>query len=176
MFSTFTSDDPYNHHHRRNRYNTDADNYNCGGFALGTYSWYMPYGKYERGEIQKAWHDIQSIHYDLDRYGENEFFNWDYYFSRIEHLTRLFTNRILDDFPNCRVIDELEDAAPDETIILFRTGEDDFHFVVSFDHKHWFHKYGWDEIEELCEYEVFEQDWDNGRYNGRIVKFAMGEE
>ena len=27
----------------RNADNTDIDLYNCGGYALGTYSWYMPY-------------------------------------------------------------------------------------------------------------------------------------
>lgn len=35
-------DDPYNTKNLRNIRNTDTWDYNCGGFALGTFSWYEP--------------------------------------------------------------------------------------------------------------------------------------
>ena len=173
MFMTFTHEDPYNHSHKRNRYNTAIRNYNCGGFALGTYSWYEPFDESERYDVYEEWDNLEQIAYEISRHDGNESFNRACYFSCIELLTRRFTNHILKDFPNCRVVDELEEIHPDETIVLFRVGVNDFHFIVSFDHKHWFHKCGWDSIEELCEDEIFDYDWSNGRYNGRIVKFAM---
>ena len=173
MFFTFTHEDPYNHSHKRNRYNTAIRNYNCGGFALGTYSWYEPFDESERYDVYEEWDNLEQIAHEINRHDENEPFNRACYFSCIELLTRRFTNHILKDFPNCRVVNELKEVRPDETIVLFRVGVNDFHFVVSFDHKHWFHKCGWDSIEELCEDEIFDHDWSNGRYNGRIVKFAM---
>ena len=35
--------DYLNKEHKRNLANTKISQYNCGGFALGTYSWYRPY-------------------------------------------------------------------------------------------------------------------------------------
>lgn len=177
MFSTFKNHDPYNNHHRRNRDNTYVGDYNCGGFALGTYSWYMPYRINECSYVSKKWYIAQESLYDAKRADEfGKKLLMQQYYSTIEHLTCLFTNRILDDFPTCRIITSVDEADLDETIILFRTGDDDFHFVVSFDHKHWFHKCGAHEIEEVCEDEVFNTEWERGRYNGRIVIFAKREE
>lgn len=34
--------DPLNMHGSRNIRNTDKADYNCGGYALGTFSWYLP--------------------------------------------------------------------------------------------------------------------------------------
>ena len=59
MFSTYTRTDPFNHNGKRNRSNTDTDDYNCGGFALGTYSWYAPYRSDEQMQIFERWAAIQ---------------------------------------------------------------------------------------------------------------------
>lgn len=37
------SEDYLNERHIRNEYNTDYDDYNCGGYALKTFNWYRPY-------------------------------------------------------------------------------------------------------------------------------------
>ena len=43
MFFTFIGFDPKNSNHLRNINNTDKFDYNCGGYALGTFSWYTPF-------------------------------------------------------------------------------------------------------------------------------------
>lgn len=37
------ANDPFNKDNRRRQKNTKTEAYNCGGFALGTFSWYAPY-------------------------------------------------------------------------------------------------------------------------------------
>ena len=45
MFRTFAHDDAYNLSNNRNLKNTAKRLYNCGGYALGTFSWYCPYSE-----------------------------------------------------------------------------------------------------------------------------------
>ena len=40
MVTTYETD-YYNFNHRTSR-NTDLEDYNCGGYALGTFNWYLP--------------------------------------------------------------------------------------------------------------------------------------
>ena len=39
----YENDDPFNIAKERNTRNTDRGEYNCGGYALGCYSWYCPF-------------------------------------------------------------------------------------------------------------------------------------
>lgn len=171
MFSTYAQTDPFNRNGKRNRSNTDTDAYNCGGFALGTYSWYVPYRSDEQMNIYDLWANIQmclDVDNIADRIDARETAH-----TYVVSLLNLFVKRILEDFPSVRRVQTFEEIKPDERIILFRTGADDFHFIVSFDHKHWWHKYGWNCIEELCEDEVLDTEWANGRYFGPIAILAM---
>lgn len=167
MFSTYAQTDPFNRNGKRNRSNTDTDAYNCGGFALGTYSWYVPYRSDEQMNIYDRWADIQMC-LDADNIDARVTAH-----TYVVSLLNLFVKRILEDFPSVRRVQAFEEVKPDERIILFRTGADDFHFIVSFDHKHWWHKYGWNCIEELCEDEVLDTEWANGRYFSPIAILAM---
>lgn len=175
MFSTYAQTDPFNRNGKRNRSNTDTDDYNCGGFALGTYSWYLPYRLDEQMDIYDRWADIQMWLDDAEDADNTA----DSLIARaavhtcVVSLLNLFVKRILEDFPSVRRVQTSEEIKPDERIILFRIGADDFHFIVSFDHKHWWHKYGWNCIEELCEDEVLDTEWANGRYFSPIVILAM---
>lgn len=175
MFSTYAQTDPFNRNGKRNRSNTDTDDYNCGGFALGTYSWYLPYRLDEQMDIYDRWADIQMWLDDVEDADNTA----DSLIARaavhtcVVSLLNLFVKRILEDFPSVRRVQTSEEIKPDERIILFRIGADDFHFIVSFDHKHWWHKYGWNCIEELCEDEVLDTEWANGRYFSPIVILAM---
>lgn len=175
MFSTYAQTDPFNRNGKRNRSNTDTDAYNCGGFALGTYSWYLPYRLDEQMDIYDRWADIQ-MWLDTAEDADN---TADSLIARaavhtcVVSLLNLFVKRILEDFPSVRRVQNFEEIKSDERIILFRTGADDFHFIVSFDHKHWWHKYGWNCIEELCEDEVLDTEWANGRYFSPIAILAM---
>ena len=45
MFSLdYEDNDPFNIAKERNTKNADRNEYNCGGYALGCYSWYCPFG------------------------------------------------------------------------------------------------------------------------------------
>ena len=44
FFHDYENDDPFNIAKERNTKNTDREEYNCGGYALGCYSWYCPFG------------------------------------------------------------------------------------------------------------------------------------
>ena len=45
MFSLdYKNSDPFNIAKERNTKNADRNEYNCGGYALGCYSWYCPFG------------------------------------------------------------------------------------------------------------------------------------
>lgn len=175
MFSTYAETDPFNRNGKRNRSNTDADVYNCGGFALGTYSWYLPYRLDEQVQVYESWMEIQTwldaaedADNIADRIDARETAH-----TYVVSLFNLFVKRILEDFPSIRRVQTFDEIKSDERIILFRTGADDFHFIVSFDHKHWWHKYGWNCIEELCEDEVLDTEWANGRYFSPIAILAM---
>ena len=44
FYHYYENDDPFNIAKERNTMNTDREEYNCGGYALGCYSWYCPFG------------------------------------------------------------------------------------------------------------------------------------
>lgn len=175
MFSTYAQTDPFNRNGKRNRSNTDTDAYNCGGFALSTYSWYVPYRSDEQMNIYDRWDNIQmclDVAEDADNTADRIDARETVHICVVS-LLNLFVKRILEDFPSVRRVQTFEEIKPDERIILFRIGADDFHFIVSFDHKHWWHKYGCNYIEELCEDEVLDTEWANGRYFSPIAILAM---
>ena len=43
FYHYYENDDPFNIAKERNTMNTDRGEYNCGGYALGCYSWYCPF-------------------------------------------------------------------------------------------------------------------------------------
>ena len=43
FFHDYENDDPFNIAKERNTKNTNREEYNCGGYALGCYSWYCPF-------------------------------------------------------------------------------------------------------------------------------------
>lgn len=175
MFSTYAQTDPFNRNGKRNRSNTDTDAYNCGGFALSTYSWYVPYRSDEQMNIYDRWDNIQmclDVAEDADNTADRIDARETVHICVVS-LLNLFVKRILEDFPSVRRVQTFEEIKPNERIILFRIGADDFHFIVSFDHKHWWHKYGCNYIEELCEDEVLDTEWANGRYFSPIAILAM---
>ena len=54
MFRSFyLQDDPFNKNNKRNVRNTERNTYNCGGYALGTFSWYCPHD--ENDEKSGRW-------------------------------------------------------------------------------------------------------------------------
>ena len=125
---------------KRNEKNTTIHSYNCGGYALRTYSWYQPYndeedfvwdlGNLYMGEEELARGALEScVDYMLEEFGED-----------------------------LRVVADGEYDPQTEELIAFRTSTDDetdsydwpdfdFHFKVFRDGK-WMEKCGTEEIRE----------------------------
>lgn len=143
------SKDLFNRRNLRNAENTDDFDYNCAGFALGTFSWYCP-------------------SYSDDTWGL--FYDWS-----MEYMTKLTEECVdimLEDFSDLRVVQDMTQVQANEYAIAFRLSSDgDFHYVRQLYKDLWLHKPGVTSIQAMREYDVFNSDW-NERYNGPIVLFA----
>ena len=143
--------DLYNRNGLRNVRNTVRHTYNCGGYALGTFSWYLPY--------------------ESDRYG----FVWGNHLTakRMNEITNKCVEFMLHDFADLRVIDSIADLAKGEYAIAFRLSSDgDFHYIKRNCMGLWTHKRGASsKIWVMLKDEVLNSVWCN-RYDGKIVLFA----
>lgn len=114
VIGIWSENDPYNSRNERNAINTHADDYNCAGFALRTFSWYcpLPQTTYDRLE---------------------ELFEEGFDFETIENMmTNEMVDTMLSDFPNeLRVVEYGQPIKSDEELIAFRFGlnyDSDFDF------------------------------------------------
>ena len=137
--------------------NIDRWDYNCGGYALETYDWYLPYDRDE------GYFYINEL---LDEAGE------------LVTLAQL-KYRILADFPELKLVSqqEVQDKLIDYhtyQIIAFRIelgGNCDFHFMKLGKNGSWYEKRGASyKIHRHSFNDVFDDCW-NGRYNSEIIFF-----
>lgn len=141
--------DLFNHNNARNAENTDQFDYNCAGFALGTFSWYLPT---RTNGMWGSWF-------------END--------EEIAKLTQECVQVMLEDFADLRVIADMSELGIGEYAIAFRLSADgDFHYIKQVFYGDWKHKTGIGNIYEISQEEVFTTEWCGGRYNGPIVLFA----
>ena len=146
-----TWDDPLNNNNTRNIRNTDKYEYNCGGYALGTFTWYCPRAvgervKYSFGCIEEA--------YEITMHA-------------VAHMVYEFEGKI-------RMIRAMRDLRMDERVVAFRLASDgDFHYIKK-TMCGWYHKMGSSHcINRMSEYDVFNTEWCGGRYDGPIVLLAI---
>ena len=148
------AEDRFNSNRNRNINNTCKMDYNCGGYALGTFNWYLPFIN-------------ESEHIPLDFETMEE----------AEALTDHCVKSMLLEFKsrNLRVVDNLSCLKINEYAFAFRISSDgDFHYVRRHTNGNWFHKCGAESTIRLMKSEeVFTTDWCNGRYDGPIVLFAI---
>lgn len=127
--------------------NTNRRDFNCGGYALETFNWYLPYGE----DFPKYWsRAVSDITEDMVAY-------------------------MLADKLGLRVINSLTELAPTEYAIAFRVGCGDFHFIKRGHNGQWYSKMGSSrEIERVPEHNVFCEPWPGFgmQYDGPIVLFA----
>lgn len=152
MFSTRSmfnfGSDLFNIHNARNAENTDQFDYNCGGYALGTFSWYLP------SRTDEMW----GFWLRRDK-------------SELAEITEMAVKVMLEDFADLRVISSVDEVQTNEFAIAFRCSSDgDFHYVRQFRNR-WYHKCGVSDIYTMEEEEVFSAVW-RCRYDGPIVLFA----
>lgn len=144
--------DPYNTNKERNLRNTDRNTYNCAGYALETFSWYLPCDEDDNFDC-RDWGSFE----ELER----------------NSMSIEFVNAILRDFDDVRLIPSMECLREGEYAFAFRVGVDDFHFVKQARNGSWYEKRGSNpRIHRMTEREVFHTAWEDGRYNGPIFLFA----
>ncbi len=156
MFRTFMTDDAYNLSNNRNLNNTPRHRYNCGGYALGTFSWYCPYPEKD----DDGWFGYHCGYRTREE-------AW--------AKTMYLVGFMLNDFcGRLRVIRDLNDLARHEYAIAFRVSADgDFHYIKQGKNKVWYHKRGAsEEIHTMTTDEVFNTPWCD-RYGGPLVLLAM---
>lgn len=153
--SHYLKDDPFNKNNLRNVRNTPKRNYNCGGYALETFSWYCPHSE-----------------------EDDTFWGYDYSFNTQEEAwvkTMYAVSKMILDFEgNLRMIKSLKQLHKGtERVVAFRLSSDgDFHYIKK-TLSGWRHKCGASsDIRHMSEYEVFHTKW-NGRYDGPIVLLAI---
>ena len=136
----------------------DMETYNCGGFALGTKDWYHPFS----GDDDPQYLFMNTY----SRIRENG----------QDKTLRQYVDFMLKEFPNMRLISSEQEAKKYETIVFFRIGNDDFHFVKKIKNKY-YHKRGWiPKIEEMEKEEVYGEYWCDGKYDSNIVILAIDEQ
>lgn len=156
-FETWTTtdnqtNDPFNMAHTRNIRNTNKRSYNCGGYALGIFSWYCPYKENDPMMSKFA------CGYRTKKAGQK--------------LTDYAITVMLEEFPTMRVVESLEEIQSDEYAILFRcSSTGDFHYIKRDKGNHWRHKRGgFSKIETMKAKHAFDVWCD--KYDGPIVIFA----
>ena len=117
--------------------------YNCGGFALGTFSCYAPYSLLEA------------------------MFNP----SAIDKSIGAMVQWMLEEFPDLHIIKSVKELQPNEYAIAFRKSSIDFHFMRRMTDGTWAHKPGNTPIVKIDGRKVFSKEWPNG-YNSEIYLFA----
>jgi len=142
----------------RNLDNTPRSEYNCGGYALDTFSWYHPF--------PRKYHNLWAI---IDLYEGD--------YSAVLHYT---VNHMLKEFRGkLRVIQNLADLQENEEAVAYRIETDgyDFHYVRRKQNGSWYGKKGWTHpIYRYTEEEVFDCEsdaWSEGRYNSEMILFAL---
>jgi len=136
-------DDEYNSLRKRNIRNTEKRIYNCGGYALGSFSWYIP--KLNNEDVCRAEGTI------------------------VEDCVKA----MMIDFPNLRRIQSIDELKENEYAVAFRLSDYDFHYIKRASNGHWFHKRGGSYyIDTMKEEVVFSESWGRG-YDGEIALLAI---
>ena len=157
MIRRDNSADFFNKLGTRNAQNTRFWEYNCGGYALNTFSWYCP-------------HNIGN-----DRYYSS------YSEKGMQKTTQNAVAFMLKEFNDLRVIKDIKELAQDEYAIAFRiggvNGVHDFHFMKRAKNGRWYHKAGDSDIRPISKELVFGKVWFTGYfgtnvYQGKLVLFA----
>jgi hypothetical protein len=139
---------------KRNLGSAKRCDYNCGGFALGLYNWYLPYPQEMRSEISMMFGDWKCSY---------------------QKTMKIMVNYMVDTLP-VRVIKSLKHLDEEtEYCVAFRLSKGDFHYVKRYKQGVWYHKMGGSyRIQRMEEEEVFsKRGWIGGRYNSKIVLLAV---
>lgn len=155
----------------RNVLNTDRESYNCGGYALNTFSWYLPYNS--------SWQGHLLMKDTFSGYWRKRVIN-------IDLGARLMARLMVKEFKgSLRIIKDLSELQKDEYAIAFKSGDrGDFHFIKRSANGIWRHKVGGrGKLFTMTKEEVFGDVWYNPyrdqededdviRYNSKTILLA----
>lgn len=131
----------------RNLLNTEKRKYNCAGFALGTFNWYVP--------CSEKYEDYIEFCITLDE------------------KKKLYVKHLLNDFKgSLRRIESLDEIKEDEYGIAFKAGMNDFHFVKIMTPTIAYEKVGASKIRRFSIEDVMARYWRNGYYCTETILFA----
>lgn len=142
--------DGLNRGKKRTAMNTSLWSFNCGGFALNTYSWYMPVVNREEGSMLFGFLSMLPT----------------------EIALRITVKCMLREFEDLRVIENLDEVKRYEYPIAYKIGNGDFHYAKRVGGQ-WFHKRGANpRIEKMSEKEIFAETWCDEMYDSKLILFA----
>lgn len=163
--------DYFNDKKTRNVLNTPIDMYNCGGYALGTFNWYLPYSIYSHSEMAEKFYQDGMSKTEI----QNEILKED-----LQTLLSDFNGKLIH-------ISSIEEASPQDIIVAYRlyikifedddemceNVDTDFHFRVRINNS-WSEKCGSDVIKN-CDFT--EEPWFNADciYDGPILYFVLND-
>lgn len=136
--------------------------YNCMGFAIGTYEW----------------EDLEDFEYTDDLEDEDEYaisLRSSICYECALKLTLL--SLYVENYPRMRVLENrYEKLEDDEYLVAMKVSEDDYHFRRQMDDGKWYEKCGSGPIRE-CTDTVYDEDWwglhDQLHYDSNTVYLAV---
>lgn len=154
-------EDEYNVNGKRNRKNTEREDYNCGGYALETFSWVLPCDTEEECEELYDF-DMWEYDYDEDDFNESAERGAEWMLNNVPNLRRV-------DSPDA----ELEE---NEWLIGFKvgmgTGDGDFHYIKRTPSGRFYHKSGASRVRRMGKKEALSDNWCDGRYTSKTIWLA----
>lgn len=138
---------------KRNNKNVGLAEYNCGGYALNIYGWVKPYN-----DDYYSYNDaIRGITSDecAERTAKD----------MLETMEGLM-----------RRINSLDELQKDEFGVLYKCGDDDFHFMKYFpESKRFYEKPGRCKIRRVSKKDALSDEWVNGWtiYDSKTIMFAL---
>ena len=145
--------DPLNKRGSRNIRNTDKADYNCGGYALGTFSWYLP------SRTREEYTDIMG-HADI---------------GDMDTALTLAAEAIVSELPGWSVVPfalvmERKYSPKDYEVVAMRFCYYDFHFWKLGRNWNWYDKMGGCRQIDRHAFNDVRYKW-NGRYDSPVVCF-----
>lgn len=143
--------DIYNINGKRTNRNVENWQFNCGGYALETYSWICPYDTEEDSDrLFDDWYSDMSSDEKLE-----ETVEW-----------------MLERVPDLRRVNGVEDLEDDEYLIAYKCGRSDFHYCKRLPNGQWWHKMGSSRTRRIAEHKVYSDTWLGGKYDSETAFFA----
>ena len=160
----------------KNSRKSDRRYYNCGGFALRTYTWFYPYACLGENHNLKELEEEEQLSDDIHNFWDGcEDYNYDDEDVYNDFAQKLVDNMIKAFEGKMRQVLNTKDVKPNERLVAFRFGESDFHYMIKGRKGHqWHSKMGGsvhiDTYPE--EFVLFDPDW-NGCYYSNTFLLAV---